>query len=141
MSVNKVILLGRVGKEPEIRQVGDNKVANFSIATSEKFKDKAGNKVENTEWHNVVFWGKQAELIEQYVHKGDELYIEGSIKTETYEKDGEKRYAAKIKGSVITFVSQVKKEGESQHQNGEKTQRPQQPMEMPEDEIDRKSVV
>ena len=114
MSVNKVILLGRVGKEPEIRQVGDNKVANFSIATSEKFKDKAGNKVENTEWHNVVFWGKQAELIEQYVHKGDELYIEGSIKTETYEKDGEKRYAAKIKGSVITFVSQVKKEGESQ---------------------------
>ena len=93
MSVNKVILLGRVGKEPEIRQVGDNKVANFSIATSEKFKDKAGNKVENTEWHNVVFWGKQAELIEQYVHKGDELYIEGSIKTETYEKDGEKRYA------------------------------------------------
>ena len=91
MSVNKVILLGRVGKEPEIRQVGDNKVANFSIATSEKFKDKAGNKVENTEWHNVVFWGKQAELIEQYVHKGDELYIEGSIKTETYEKDGEKR--------------------------------------------------
>lgn len=121
MSVNKVILLGRVGKEPEIRQVGDNKVANFSIATSEKFKDKSGNKVENTEWHNVVFWGKQAELIEQYVHKGDELYIEGSIKTETYEKDGEKRYAVKIKGSVITFVSQVKKEVESQHQNGDRT--------------------
>jgi len=136
MSVNKVILLGRVGKEPEIRQVGDNKVANFSIATSEKFKDKAGNKVENTEWHNVVFWGKQAELIEQYVHEGDELYIEGSIKTETYEKDGEKRYAVKIKGSVITFVSQAKKDGDSQHVQGEKTQRPQQPMEMPEDEMD-----
>ncbi len=105
MSVNKVILLGRVGKQPEIKQVGENKVANFSLATSEKFNDKNGNKVENTEWHNIVFWGKQAELIERYVNKGDELYIEGSIKTETYEKDGEKRYTVKIKGSAITFVS------------------------------------
>jgi single-strand DNA-binding protein len=121
MSVNKVILLGRVGKQPEIKQVGDNKVANFSLATSEKFKDKSGNKVENTEWHNVVFWGKQAELIEQYVGKGDELYIEGSIKTETYEKDGEKRYAMKIKGSAITFVSKAKKEGEAQHVQGERS--------------------
>lgn len=121
MSVNKVILLGRVGKQPEIKQVGDNKVANFSLATSEKFKDKSGNKVENTEWHNVVFWGKQAELIEQYVGKGDELYIEGSIKTETYEKDGEKRYATKIKGSAITFVSKSKKEGEAQHVQGERS--------------------
>ncbi len=121
MSVNKVILLGRVGKQPEIKQVGDNKVANFSLATSEKFKDKNGNKVENTEWHNVVFWGKQAELIEQYVGKGDELYIEGSIKTETYEKDGEKRYATKIKGSAITFVSKSKKEGEAQHVQGERS--------------------
>lgn len=138
MSVNKVILLGRVGKEPEIRQVGENKVANFSLATSEKFKDKKGDKVENTEWHNVVFWGKQAELIEQYVHKGDELYIEGSIKTENYEKDGEKRYATKIKGSAITFVSQSKKEGSS-HVEGEKTQRTssqeEQPMAMPEDDL------
>ena len=121
MSVNKVILLGRVGKQPEIKQVGDSKVANFSLATSEKFKDKSGNKVENTEWHNVVFWGKQAELIEQYVGKGDELYIEGSIKTETYEKDGEKRYATKIKGSAITFVSKSKKEGEAQHVQGERS--------------------
>lgn len=121
MSVNKVILLGRVGKQPEIKQVGDNKVANFSLATSEKFKDKKGDKVENTEWHNVVFWGKQAELIEQYVGKGDELYIEGSIKTETYEKDGEKRYATKIKGSAITFVSKSKKEGEAQHVQGERS--------------------
>ncbi len=121
MSVNKVILLGRVGKQPEIKQVGDNKVANFSLATSEKFKDKNGNKVENTEWHNVVFWGKQADLIEQYVGKGDELYIEGSIKTETYEKDGEKRYATKIKGSAITFVSKSKKEGEAQHVQGERS--------------------
>ena len=139
MSVNKVILLGRVGKEPEIRQVGDNKVANFSLATSEKYKDKKGDKIENTEWHSVVFWGKQAELIEQYVHKGDELYIEGPIKTETYEKDGEKRYAIKIKGSIITFVSQAKKEGDAQHVQGEKTQRPQaqseQPMDMPEDDL------
>lgn len=138
MSVNKVILLGRVGKEPEIRQVGDNKVANFSLATSEKFKDKDGNKVENTEWHSIVFWGKQAELIEKHVHKGDELYIEGSIKTETYEKDGEKRYATKIKGSVITFVSQAKKEANS-HVEGEKTQRTssqeEQPMAMPEDDL------
>lgn len=121
MSVNKVILLGRVGKQPEIKQVGDNKVANFSLATSEKFKDKKGDKVENTEWHNVVFWGKQAELIEQYVGKGDELYIEGSIKTETYEKDGEKRYATKIKGIAITFVSKAKKEGETQHVQGERS--------------------
>jgi len=127
MSVNKVILLGRVGKQPEIKQVGDNKVANFSLATSEKFKDKNGNKVDQTEWHNVVFWGKQAELIEQYVNKGDELYIEGSIKTETYEKDGEKRYAVKIKGSAITFVSRAKKEGET-HVQGESSQRSETPI-------------
>lgn len=138
MSVNKVSLLGRVGKQPEIKQVGDSKVANFSLATSEKFKDKAGNKLENTEWHNVVFWGKQAELIEQYVGKGDELYIEGSIKTETYEKDGEKRYAVKIKGSAITFVSKAKKEGETQYVQGERSTRKEEPiaaMEMPEDDL------
>lgn len=122
MSVNKVILLGRVGKQPEVKQVGENKVANFSLATSEKFNDKNGNKVENTEWHNIVFWGKQAELIERYVNKGDELYIEGSIKTETYEKDGEKRYTVKIKGSAITFVSRSKKEGEMHHVQSEAIQ-------------------
>lgn len=127
MSVNRVSLLGRVGKQPEIKQVGDNKVANFSLATSEKFKDRNGEKVENTEWHNIVFWGKQAELIEQYVNKGDELYIEGSIKTETYEKDGEKRYAVKIKGSSITFVSRAKKEGET-HVQGESSQRTETPI-------------
>ncbi len=102
--VNKVILIGRVGKDPEVRQAGSSQVASFSLATSEKFKDKSGQMQENTEWHNIVLWGKQAELAGQYVRKGSMLYVEGSIKTETYEKDGQTKYVTKITGRQMQFL-------------------------------------
>lgn len=97
MSVNKATLLGNVGKDPEIRTFDNgNKVANFSLATSEKYTKKDGEKVENTEWHNVSVFGKLADIVETWVKKGQQLYIEGKIKTRSYEKDGEKRYVTEI---------------------------------------------
>ena len=102
--VNKAIILGRLGKDPEVREAGSGKVANFSVATSEKWKDKDGVYQERTEWHNIVAWNKLADLAEKYLVKGKEIYIEGKIKTDSYEKDGEKRYSTKIHALGITFV-------------------------------------
>lgn len=93
--INKVTLLGHVGQAPEIRETSGNKVANFTLATTEKYT-KDGVKVENTEWHNIVIWGRMAETVASYVRKGSKLYLEGRIKTESYEKDGIKRYTTKI---------------------------------------------
>jgi single-strand DNA-binding protein len=96
-SINKVILIGRLGKDPEIRFMPNGEgVANFSIATSESWKDKAGEKQEKTEWHNCVAYRKLAEIIGEYLKKGSELYIEGKLTTEKYAKDGVTRYATKI---------------------------------------------
>lgn len=99
MSINKVILVGNVGKTPEVRQVGENKVASFTLATTEKFKDR-----EETEWHNIVVWGKQAEVVEKYVDKGTQLYVEGRIKTEKYTKDGQDRFIVKIYANTIQLL-------------------------------------
>ena len=97
MSVNKVILIGNVGQYPEVKEVGSgNKVAKFSLATTEKYT-KNGEKVETTEWHNIEMWDRQAEIVEQYVKKGDKLYLEGKIKTDKWEaEDGTNRYSTKI---------------------------------------------
>jgi single-strand DNA-binding protein len=86
--VNKVILIGRLGQDPEIKNVNGKKVANFSIATTESYKDKNGQKVENTEWHNIVIWGGIADVVESYVHRGDQLYLEGKLMTRKWEKEG-----------------------------------------------------
>ena len=87
--VNKVILIGRLGQDPEIKNVNGTKVANFSIATTESYKDRqTGHKVENTEWHNIVIWGGLADVVESYVHKGDQLYLEGKLMTRKWEKEG-----------------------------------------------------
>lgn len=104
--VNKVILVGRVGKDPEVKNLtSGNIVANFSLATSETFKDKnTGEKKETTEWHNLVLWGKTAELAGKYVHKGDQLYVEGKITTRSWEKDGIKRYTTEIVVNAMQFL-------------------------------------
>lgn len=105
MSVNKVILVGNVGKDPEVRFLdGGVAVANFPIATSESYKDKSGERKTTTEWHHIVLWRGLAEVAEKYVKKGSQLYLEGKIKTETYEKDGEKRYATKIVCDVMRML-------------------------------------
>lgn len=108
MSVNKVILLGNVGKEPEVRMAGEHKVATFSVATTERgYTLQNGTQVpERTEWHNVVAWKGLAEIIEKYVHKGDKLYIEGKIKTRSYDdKNGVKRYVTEIFADNIEMLS------------------------------------
>ena len=106
MSVNKVILVGNLGKDPEVRytQTG-SAVANFSIATSEQWNDRDGKKQERTEWHNIVVWGKQAEHCGQYLSKGRQAYVEGSIRTRSYDdKSGNKRYITEIVAQRIQFL-------------------------------------
>tara|TARA_B100001250_G_C19513074_1_gene662576 strand:+ start:82 stop:621 length:540 start_codon:yes stop_codon:yes gene_type:complete len=97
-SLNKVILIGRLGQDPEIREVGTSKVANFSVATDESYTDRNGNKVEKTEWHRIVMWNKAAENAGAYLKKGSLVYIEGKLETRSWENDaGEKRYSTEIK--------------------------------------------
>ncbi len=98
-SVNKVILLGRVGKSPDIRSMQSGKeVASFSLATSEKWRDKStGEQKENTQWHNVVIFSEGlVKIVKQYVKKGSQLYIEGSLKTRKWTKDGRDNYITEI---------------------------------------------
>jgi len=98
MSVNKAILVGYVGADPEVRYLDSGTpVCNFRLATSEVYKNKNGERVTNTEWHNIVLWRGLAELAEKYVKKGTQLYIEGRIKTRSWDdKDGNKRYTTEI---------------------------------------------
>ena len=106
MSVNKAILIGNLGRDPEVRFTGSGKaVANFSIATSEVFSDAQGQRQERTEWHNIVVWGKQAETCGQYLQKGRQVYIEGSIRSRQYDdKDGNKRYITEIVAQRVQFL-------------------------------------
>jgi single-strand DNA-binding protein len=112
MSVNKAILVGNVGNDPEVRhlEVG-TPVANFSLATSETYKNKEGERITQTEWHNVVVWRGLAEVVEKYVHKGQQLYIEGRIRTRTWDdKDGNKRYTTEIVADTLQMLGR-KNEG------------------------------
>jgi single-strand DNA-binding protein len=97
-SVNKVILVGNLGRDPEVRYLPNgNAVANVTIATSSKYKNQAGEMVEETEWHRVTFFGKLAEIVGQYLKKGRSVYVEGRIKTRKYtDKDGVEKYATDI---------------------------------------------
>jgi single-strand DNA-binding protein len=106
MSINKVILVGNVGKDPEIRHLDSGvAVANFPLATSESYTAKNGDKVTSTEWHNIVLWRGLAEVAEKYVTKGRQLYIEGRIKTRSYDdKDGNKRYITEIVADVMQML-------------------------------------
>jgi len=102
--VNKVILLGRLGGEPESRQAGSTTVANFTIATSEKFKNQQGELQEKTEWHRVVAWGRLAEICKEYLHKGSQVYVEGRLQTRNWEKEGVKQYTTEIVISDIQML-------------------------------------
>ena len=98
MGINKVILVGNVGKDPEVRHLDSGiAVTSFPLATSETYKNKEGQKVTNTEWHNIVLWRGLAEVAEKYVKKGNPLYIEGKIRTRSWDdKDGNKKYTTEI---------------------------------------------
>ncbi len=105
-SLNKVMLIGRLGQDPEKRVTPQGKsVISISLATSEKYKDRSGNQQEKTEWHKVVFWDKQADLIDLYCKKGSMLYVEGSLQTnEWQDKDGNKRFTTEINGREMKFM-------------------------------------
>ena len=104
--VNKVILLGNVGKDPEVKYFdNDVAVASFSLATSETYKDKSGQKQTKTEWHNITAWRGLAKLAENYIKKGTQLYIEGKITTRSWDdKDGNKRYTTDIVANSIQML-------------------------------------
>lgn len=96
-AVNKVILVGNLGRDPEMRKTpGGASVVSFSMATTEKFTDKNGQRQEQTEWHNIVAWNRTAETIEKYVKKGDPIYIEGKLRTQSWEDNGNRRYKTEV---------------------------------------------
>jgi single-strand DNA-binding protein len=104
--LNKVMIIGRLGKDPEVRYTQDGAaVANFSIATSESWKDKeSGQKMEKTEWHNIVVWKRLAEICGEFLKKGKEVYIEGKLQTSSWEKDGVKRYKTEIHATYMQML-------------------------------------
>ena len=105
-SLNKCSFIGNLGKDPEVRMAGETKVANFSLAVTEKFKDRSGNQQEKTEWVNIVFWGRQAEICEQYLKKGSSVYVEGKLETRSWDDKttGEKKYRAEIRGLMLQML-------------------------------------
>jgi len=108
--VNKVQLLGNIGKDPEVRETKAGNVANMVMATSERYTDKSGQKQEKTEWHNLVVFGKLADVVAKYVKKGDKLYVEGSITTRKWEdKEGNTRYNTEIKVRDLTMLGGTEK--------------------------------
>lgn len=125
MSVNKVILLGRLGQDPELKFTPSGAaVCNFSLATSESWTDKtSGQKQERTEWHRITVWGKLAELCNQYLSKGRQAFVEGALQTRQWDdKDGNKRYTTEIKATAVQFIGGQQDAGQGQQQ-----QQPQQP--------------
>jgi single-strand DNA-binding protein len=106
--INKVILVGNLGRDPEVKYLDANKVvATLALATSERYTDRNGNKVENTEWHNLEMWDGLAKVAEKYLTKGSMIYVEGKIKTDSYEKDGIKRYSTKIRVTTMNMLGKA----------------------------------
>jgi len=106
-SVNKVILVGNLGRDPELRYTqGGSAVTNFTLATNEKWRDKEGNNQERTEWHRIVVWGRSAENCAQYLQKGSSVFIDGRLQTREWEdKDGNKRSTTEINAMSVQFLS------------------------------------
>ena len=117
--VNKVILVGRLGKDPEVRNLENGAVvANFTMATSETYKDRnTGERKEVTEWHNIVLWRGLAEIASKYLHKGDLVYIEGKLRTRSWEKEGVTRYTTEIVGDNMTMLGSKPGGGQGDRSN------------------------
>jgi single-strand DNA-binding protein len=119
--VNKVILVGNLGADPDMRYTPSGQgVCELRVATSESWNDKNGQRQERTEWHRVVVWGKRAEVCSKYLSKGRQVYVEGRIQTRTYDdKDGNKRYITEIIAADVQFLSDGRRESGSRGQNSE----------------------
>lgn len=112
--INKVILLGNVGADPEVRALdGGKKVARIRVATTERYTDQQGNKQEQTEWHSVTLWGGLADVVDKYVHKGSQVFLEGKIRTREYDHKGEKRYATEIIANDMKLLGRPKDANEA----------------------------
>jgi single-strand DNA-binding protein len=122
MSVNKVILVGRLGQNPEVRYTPSGAaVANFSVATNESWTDKSGQKQERTEWHKVVVWGKLAELCSQYLAKGRQCYVEGRLQTRQWQdKDGQQKYTTEVQAQTVQFLGATAGAGAGAGAGGER---------------------
>lgn len=145
MSVNKVILVGNVGKDPEVRHLeGGVAVARFPLATNETYTDKSGQKVTQTEWHTIVVWRNQAEIVEKYVKSGKLLYVEGRLRTNTYEdkETGTKKYFTEVYCTTFKFLGPATGEGAATAEKGKanagqvtQANEPEPPMPEPEDDL------
>ena len=142
MSLNKVMLIGNVGNDPEVRYLESNpqnpaanaKVASFRLATTERYRDRSGELRENTEWHSIVVWRNNADVVEKYVHKGSQLYIEGKLRTRQWtDQTGNKRYTTEVVADTLQLLGKrpdSQGEGGAQqggYQGGYAQQQPVQP--------------
>lgn len=127
--VNKVILIGNVGNDPEIKYVKEDvPVARFSIATSESYKDRNGERITNTEWHNIVVWRGLAKVVEKYVKKGSKLFIEGKLTHRKYEdKDGQTKYFTEIVCRDMTMLDSKGSSNQTDNQTASETTKAQEP--------------
>lgn len=141
MALNKVMLIGNVGKDPEVRYLesgpqnpsGNAKVASFTLATSERFRDRNGEVRENTEWHNIVAWRSSADVVEKYVKKGTQLYIEGKLRTRSWvDQTGNKRYTTEVVADSLQLLGR-RPDGSAEggQQGGYQQQRPAYPQAQP----------
>lgn len=136
--INKVILIGNLGRDPEVMTFDNGvKKTSFSLATSESYKNKEGQRVDQTEWHNIVMWRGLAEVAEKYLRKGSQIYIEGKIKTRSYEQDGVKKYVTEIYADNMTMLGKRDSEyGDSQAQPQAKPQTAEEPeIKAPDDDL------
>ena len=139
--VNKVILVGNLGQKPEMRYTKDQQpIANFSIATSESWKDKSsGDMMERTEWHNVTFFGRIAEVVERYLDKGSKVYVEGRLQTDKWEdENGNKRSATKIIGSNMQMLDS--KGGSQSNESFDQSQPASQPVQSQDSQISEEDI-
>lgn len=135
-SVNKVILIGNLGADPEVRYTpSGSTVANFSLATTEQWTNKDGEKEERTEWHRIVAWGRLGEICGEYLHKGRQVYIEGRLQTRSWEdKEGIKRYTTEINALTMQMLGSPRQEGGTA-QSVDERHPVEEPVSIPDDDI------
>jgi single-strand DNA-binding protein len=135
-SVNKVILIGNLGKDPEVRHLENGTaVANFPLATSENYTDKNGERVSTTDWHNVVLWRKLAEVSEKFLKKGDKIYVEGKLKTRSWQdQEGNTKYTTEVVGDSMTMLGKAPEGGGAKSENAATASSPE--VSLPENDTD-----
>ena len=124
-ALNKVLLIGNLGKDPELKYTqGGTAVCTFSLATTESYKDKDGNRQDKTEWHNIVVWRRNAEVAAEYLKKGKQIYIEGKLQTRSWEQDGQKKYMTEIVVDRFLMLGTKGDSGGGSRQNYDRNEAP-----------------